>query len=70
MVKKPVVRENEIVIRDMMNVVLALDHRYGDGSLLVSLIGVIKQYFEDPENFNLDSVPDRVPYHELSARRR
>jgi len=33
--KKPVVKENdEIVVRDIMNAVYTVDHRYGDAAIL------------------------------------
>ena len=35
MVKKPVVRDDQIVIKEMMSCVLSLDHRFGDGSMSV-----------------------------------
>ena len=32
--KKPVVVNDQIVIRDMMNVVYTIDHRYGDAAII------------------------------------
>ena len=68
--KKAVVIDDKIEIRPMMNCTFSLDHRYGDASLGVNLIRVVKAYFEDPENFILDNYPDQVPYHELSRRKK
>jgi hypothetical protein len=53
-----------------MNYAFSLDHRYGDASLGVNLIKFIKEYFEDPENFNLDKFPDLLPYHEIAAAKK
>ncbi len=34
-VKKPVVRDDQIVIRDMMTIVYTLDHRFGDAAVFI-----------------------------------
>jgi hypothetical protein len=47
-----------------------MDHRYGDASLSVAFIKIIKDYFEDPENFSLDKYPDLIPYHEMIRRKK
>jgi pyruvate/2-oxoglutarate dehydrogenase complex dihydrolipoamide acyltransferase (E2) component len=33
--KKPVVRDGEVVIREMMTIVYTVDHRFGDAAILV-----------------------------------
>ena len=39
-----------------------MDHRYGDASLGMKFIRIIKDYVEDPENFNIDKYEDSKPY--------
>jgi 2-oxoglutarate dehydrogenase E2 component (dihydrolipoamide succinyltransferase) len=48
-VKRPVVVEDEIVIRPMMYVALSYDHRIVDGREAVTFLVRIKQAIEDPE---------------------
>jgi len=50
--KKPVVIDNEIVIRPMMTLYITFDHRYGDAALMTRILNILKEYFEDPENFD------------------
>lgn len=33
--KKPVVKDDQVVIRDMMTIVYTVDHRFGDAAVLV-----------------------------------
>jgi pyruvate dehydrogenase E2 component (dihydrolipoamide acetyltransferase) len=47
--KRPVVRDNQIVIRDMTYLSLSFDHRVLDGALAAEFMNVIKQYLEDPK---------------------
>lgn len=47
--KKPVVREDEIVIRQMMNFSLSFDHRVADGVTAVKFTNRFKQLLEQPE---------------------
>ena len=61
--KKPVVVNNDkIEIRDMMNTVWTIDHRFGDAAIGVNFIKIVKDFTEDPENFNLDKYPDNTEY--------
>jgi len=46
--KRPVVINDEIVIRPMMYVALTYDHRMIDGREAVGFLGKIKQFVEDP----------------------
>jgi len=46
---KAVVRDGEIVIRDMMPIVAVLDHRVIDGSQGGKLANAVKYYFNNPE---------------------
>lgn len=46
--KRPIVVEDEIVIRPMMYVALTYDHRLIDGKEAVHFLVKIKQYIEDP----------------------
>ena len=48
-VKRPVVVDDEIVIRPMMYVALSYDHRVVDGREAVTFLVRIKQAIEDPE---------------------
>ena len=54
----------------MMNCTLSLDHRYGDGSMSMNFVRVMKAYFEDPENFKIESIPDLLSYQELSQKKK
>lgn len=65
--KKPVVINDKIEIREMMNTVWTVDHRFGDATLAVKFIDIIKGYTEDPENFNLDNYPENPPYNQITA---
>jgi pyruvate dehydrogenase E2 component (dihydrolipoamide acetyltransferase) len=53
--KRPVVRENEIVIRDMTYLSVSFDHRVLDGATAAEFMNVIKQYLEDPKLLLLET---------------
>jgi len=53
--KRPVVRDNQIVIRDMTYLSLSFDHRVLDGALAAEFMNVIKQYLEDPKLLLLET---------------
>ncbi len=53
-VKRPVVVDDEIVVRPMMYVALSYDHRIVDGREAVSFLVRIKQCVENPERMLLD----------------
>lgn len=49
--KKPVVKDDEIVIRKMLPVTLSFDHRIADGAQAARFITELKQMLEDPVDF-------------------
>lgn len=52
--KRPVVIDDEIVIRPMMYVALSYDHRIVDGREAVTFLRRIKEFIEDPERILLE----------------
>jgi len=46
--KKPVVVENDIVIRDILTITLCIDHRVIDGGDAGRFLGRLKSYLDDP----------------------
>ena len=52
--QRPVVVNNEIVIRPMMYVALSYDHRIVDGGTAVRFLVKVKQLVEDPESLLLE----------------
>jgi 2-oxoglutarate dehydrogenase E2 component (dihydrolipoamide succinyltransferase) len=52
--KRPVVINDEIVIRPMMYVALSYDHRIVDGREAVTFLRRIKEFIEDPERILLE----------------
>jgi 2-oxoglutarate dehydrogenase E2 component (dihydrolipoamide succinyltransferase) len=52
--KRPVVIDDEIVIRPMMYVALSYDHRIVDGREAVMFLRRIKEFIEDPERILLE----------------
>lgn len=46
--KRPVVKEAQIVIREMMNLSLSFDHRLIDGALAANFVNALKKYLEEP----------------------
>lgn len=53
--KRPVVVDEQIVIRSMMNLALSYDHRIIDGREAVGFLKLLKAYIEDPEELLLES---------------
>ena len=53
-VKRPVVVENEIVIRPVMYVALTYDHRIIDGKQAVTFLVRVKEMLEDPHRLLMD----------------
>jgi 2-oxoglutarate dehydrogenase E2 component (dihydrolipoamide succinyltransferase) len=51
---RPVVKEDEVVIKPMMYVALTYDHRIIDGKEAVSFLVRVKQLIEEPERLLLD----------------
>ncbi|MBF0447658.1 MAG: 2-oxoglutarate dehydrogenase complex dihydrolipoyllysine-residue succinyltransferase [Magnetococcales bacterium] len=52
--KRPIVVDDQIVIRPMMNLALSYDHRIIDGKEAVTFLVRIKESIEDPERMLLD----------------
>ena len=52
--KRPVVVNDEIVIRPMMYLALSYDHRIVDGKEAVTFLVRVKECLEDPERMLLD----------------
>jgi pyruvate dehydrogenase E2 component (dihydrolipoamide acetyltransferase) len=53
--KRPVVKDNQIVIRDMTYLSLSFDHRVLDGAMAAHFVNTIKQYLEDPKLLLLET---------------
>jgi len=64
--KRAVVVDDKIEIREIMNTVWTIDHRFGDAAIGVSFIKIVKAYTEDPENFNIEAFPDNTVYKSRS----
>ena len=47
-IRQPVVRDDEIVIADVMRVTLSVDHRVGDGAKAVAFLVELKRIMENP----------------------
>jgi pyruvate dehydrogenase E2 component (dihydrolipoamide acetyltransferase) len=47
--KRPIVKDNQIVIREMTYLSLSFDHRVLDGAMAAEFVNVIKKYLEDPK---------------------
>ena len=52
--KRPVVIDDEIVIRPMMYVALSYDHRIVDGKGAVTFLKRVKEFVENPERIILE----------------
>jgi 2-oxoglutarate dehydrogenase E2 component (dihydrolipoamide succinyltransferase) len=52
--KRPIVVDDQIVIRPMMYVALSYDHRIVDGEQAVTFLVRVKQRLEDPERMLLE----------------
>ncbi len=53
--KRPVVKDNQITIRDMTYLSLSFDHRVLDGAMASRFVNAIKQYLEDPKLLLLET---------------
>ena len=53
--KRPVVKDNQIVVRDMTYISLSFDHRVLDGAMAARFVSAIKQYLEDPKLLLLET---------------
>ena len=52
--KRPVVIDDEVVIRPMMYVALSYDHRIVDGREAVTFLKRIKEFVENPERMMME----------------
>ncbi len=53
--KRPVVKDNQIVARDMTYLSLSFDHRVLDGAMAAHFVNTIKGYLEDPKLLLLET---------------
>jgi 2-oxoisovalerate dehydrogenase E2 component (dihydrolipoyl transacylase) len=53
--KRPVVKDNQIIIRDMTYISVSFDHRVLDGAMAALFTNAIKQYLEDPKLLLLET---------------
>ena len=53
--KRPVFKDNQILIRDMTYLSLSFDHRVLDGAMAARFVNAIKQYLEDPKLLLLET---------------
>ncbi len=53
--KRPVVKDNQVVIREMTYLSVSFDHRVLDGAMAAQFMNVIKQYLEDPKLLLLET---------------
>jgi pyruvate dehydrogenase E2 component (dihydrolipoamide acetyltransferase) len=53
--KRPVVKDNQVVVRDMIYLSVSFDHRVLDGAMAAEFMNVIKQYLEDSKLLLLET---------------
>ena len=53
--KRPIVRDNQIVVRDMTYLSISFDHRVLDGAMAARFMNTFKEYLEDPKMLLVDS---------------
>ena len=53
--KRPIVKDNQIVIRDMTYLSVSFDHRVLDGAIAAEFMNAIKRYLEDPKLLLLET---------------
>jgi 2-oxoglutarate dehydrogenase complex dihydrolipoamide succinyltransferase (E2) component len=53
--RRPIVKDNQIVIRDMTYLSVSFDHRVLDGAMAAQFMNAIKQYLEDPKLLLLET---------------
>jgi len=53
--KRPVVKDNQVVIREMTYLSVSFDHRVIDGATAAEFMNTIKQYLEDPKLLLLET---------------
>jgi 2-oxoglutarate dehydrogenase E2 component (dihydrolipoamide succinyltransferase) len=52
--KRPIVVDDQVVVRPMMYVALSYDHRIVDGREAVTFLKGIKQFVENPERMMME----------------
>ncbi len=53
---RPVVKDNQVVIREMMNLSISLDHRVVDGAVAAQFVAHVRMYLENPGLLALGSL--------------
>jgi len=53
--KRPVVKDNQIVIREMTYLSVSFDHRVLDGAMAAQFMNAVKQFLEDPKLLLLET---------------
>jgi 2-oxoisovalerate dehydrogenase E2 component (dihydrolipoyl transacylase) len=53
--RRPVVKDNQVVIRDMTYLSVSFDHRVLDGAMAAQFMNAVKQYLEDPKLLLLET---------------
>ncbi|MFB3906354.1 MAG: dihydrolipoamide acetyltransferase family protein [Acidobacteriota bacterium] len=53
---RPVVKDNQVVVREMMNLSISLDHRVVDGAVAAQFVAHVKMYLENPGLLALGSL--------------
>jgi pyruvate dehydrogenase E2 component (dihydrolipoamide acetyltransferase) len=49
--KRPVVVGERIEAREIVTLNASVDHRFCDGALLAKMVRVVRQAFDDPDNY-------------------
>jgi pyruvate/2-oxoglutarate dehydrogenase complex dihydrolipoamide acyltransferase (E2) component len=69
--KRAIVDENDKIIpKHMCTVVLTCDHRYGDAALCKQSIKVIKDFVENPKEFDKSKYPEPMSYRQLHDKKK
>lgn len=53
--KRPIVKDNQVIIRDMTYLSVSFDHRVLDGAMAAQFMNAVKQYLEDPKLLLLET---------------
>jgi pyruvate dehydrogenase E2 component (dihydrolipoamide acetyltransferase) len=53
---RPVVRDNQVVVREIMNLSISLDHRVVDGAIAAHFVAHVRMYLENPGLLALGSL--------------
>ena len=66
--KRPIVKEDQVAISNMMTMVATGDHRYGDAAIFIPFFLSTRAYIEDPANYNEKDWKETVHYTEAKAK--